>query len=178
MKFRENATDPLLVTAGLAAVTKRILLVSTVHILYGWHPLHLAKFGATISEMSGGRWGLNMVTGYKKSEFEMFGLEQIEHDQRYVMADEFVTMMKRLWCEDDNLTVDGRFWKMKNAFVAPKPAGGKCVLVNASSSGGTPVLPLSLRTRARCATWSGRYASARPTCVAMAEKPPATARRN
>ena len=47
MKFRENATDPLLVTAGLAAITKRILLVSTVHILYGWHPLHLAKFGAT-----------------------------------------------------------------------------------------------------------------------------------
>jgi FMNH2-dependent dimethyl sulfone monooxygenase len=135
MKFREMATDPLLVTAGLAALTKRILLVSTVHILYGWHPLHLAKFGATISEMSGGRWGLNMVTGYKKSEFEMFGLEQIEHDHRYVMADEFVTMMKRLWSEDENLTVDGQFWKMKEAFIAPKPAGGQCILVNASSSG-------------------------------------------
>ncbi|MFG1183745.1 LLM class flavin-dependent oxidoreductase [Xanthobacter aminoxidans] len=135
MKFREMATDPLLVTAGLAAITRRILLVSTVHILYGWHPLHLAKFGATISEMSGGRWGLNMVTGYKKSEFEMFGLEQIEHDHRYVMADEFVTMMKRLWSEDENITLDGRFWKMKEAFIAPKPAGGKCVLVNASSSG-------------------------------------------
>ncbi|WP_029557805.1 LLM class flavin-dependent oxidoreductase [Xanthobacter sp. 91] len=135
MKFREMATDPLLVTAGLAGITRRILLVSTVHILYGWHPLHLAKFGATISEMSGGRWGLNMVTGYKRSEFEMFGLEQIEHDHRYVMADEFVTMMKRLWSEDENITVDGRFWKMKEAFIAPKPAGGKCVLVNASSSG-------------------------------------------
>ncbi|UDQ87224.1 LLM class flavin-dependent oxidoreductase [Xanthobacter autotrophicus] len=135
MKFREMATDPLLVTAGLAAITRRILLVSTVHILYGWHPLHLAKFGATISEMSSGRWGLNMVTGYKRSEFEMFGLEQIEHDHRYVMADEFVTMMKRLWSEDENITLDGRFWKMKEAFIAPKPAGGKCVLVNASSSG-------------------------------------------
>ncbi len=135
MRFRENATDPLLVTAGLAAITKRILLVSTVHILYGWHPLHLAKFGATISEMSGGRWGLNMVTGYKKSEFEMFGLEQIEHDHRYVMADEFVTMMKRLWSEDENLTHHGQFYKMNDAFIAPKPAGGKCILVNASSSG-------------------------------------------
>lgn len=135
MKFREMATDPLLVTAGLAALTKRILLVSTVHILYGWHPLQLAKFGATLSEMSGGRWGLNMVTGYKRSEFEMFGLEPIEHDHRYVMADEFVTMMKRLWAEDENLTVEGSFWKTKGAFVAPKPAGNKCLLVNASSSG-------------------------------------------
>ena len=74
MKFRESSTDPLIVTAGLAALTKRIILISTVHILYGWHPLHLAKFGATIDNMSGGRWGLNVVTGYKKSEFEMFGL--------------------------------------------------------------------------------------------------------
>lgn len=135
MKFREMATDPLLVTAGLAALTKRILLVSTVHILYGWHPLHLAKFGATLSEMSGGRWGLNMVTGYKRSEFEMFGLEPIEHDHRYVMADEFVTMMKRLWSENENLTFDGRFWKTNGGYVAPKPVGNKCLLVNASSSG-------------------------------------------
>lgn len=135
MKFREMATDPLLVTAGLAAITKRILLISTVHVLYGWHPLHLAKFGATIDNMSGGRWGLNVVTGYKKSEIEMFGLAQIEHDLRYEMADEFTTIMKRLWLEDEELTYEGRWWKTKGAFVAPKPVHGRCLLVNAASSG-------------------------------------------
>ncbi len=135
MKFREMSTDPLMITAGLAAITKKILLVSTVHILYGWHPLHLAKLGATIDSMSGGRWGLNVVTGYKPSEFEMFGLPQIEHDHRYVMADEFTTMMERLWTEDEDLTIDGRFWKMNKAFVAPKPVNGRCILVNAASSG-------------------------------------------
>ncbi len=135
MKFREMSTDPLIVTAGLAALTKRILLVSTVHILYGWHPLHLAKFGATIDNISGGRWGLNVVTGYKQSEFEMFGLDPIEHDHRYVMADEFTTIMERLWSEDEELTFDGRFWKTKKAFVAPKPVNGRCILVNAASSG-------------------------------------------
>ncbi len=135
MKFREMSTDPLIVTAGLAALTKRILLVSTVHILYGWHPLHLAKFGATIDNISGGRWGLNVVTGYKQSEFEMFGLDPIEHDRRYAMADEFTTIMERLWSEDEELTFDGRFWKTKKAFVAPKPVNGRCILVNAASSG-------------------------------------------
>ena len=135
MKFREMATDPLMVTAGLAALTKRILLISTVHVLYGWHPLHLAKLGAAIDEISGGRWGLNVVTGYKQSEFEMFGLEPIEHDHRYVMADEFTTLMTRLWEEDENLTFEGRFWKTKNAFIAPKPKFGRCILVNAASSG-------------------------------------------
>lgn len=134
MRFRDKSTDPLLVTAGLAAITKRILLVSTVHILYGWHPLHLAKFGATIDAMSGGRWGLNVVTGYKRSEFEMFGLEQIEHDHRYEMADEFTTILKRLWQEDGELTLDGRFWTMNGAYVSPKPVNGRCILVNATSS--------------------------------------------
>lgn len=134
MKFREDTNDPLLITAGLAALTRRIMLVSTVHILYGWHPLHLAKFGATIDQMSNGRWGLNMVTGYKKSEVEMFGLGLVEHDKRYVMAEEFVTLMRRLWAEPDEITHEGEFWKMKNAFVSPKPVNGRCLLVNASSS--------------------------------------------
>jgi FMNH2-dependent dimethyl sulfone monooxygenase len=135
MRFRENATDPLLVTAGLAPLTRNIVLISTVHILYGWHPLHLAKFAASIDHMSGGRFGLNVVTGYKKSEYEMFGMTPIEHDLRYEMAAEFSNMMRRLWAEDDNVTVEGRWWRMKDAFVAPKPVRGSVIMVNAASSG-------------------------------------------
>jgi FMNH2-dependent dimethyl sulfone monooxygenase len=134
MAFREKSTDPLMVTAGLAALTKRILLISTVHVLYGWHPLHLAKLGATVDSMSDGRWGLNVVTGYKTSEFEMFGLTPIEHDLRYVMADEFTVLMKELWESEEEVTFNGRFWRTKNAFVAPKPVNGRCILVNAASS--------------------------------------------
>jgi FMNH2-dependent dimethyl sulfone monooxygenase len=134
MRFRENAADPLLVTAGLAPLTRNIVLISTVHILYGWHPLQLAKLAASIDHMSHGRWGLNVVTGYKKSEYEMFGLEPIEHDRRYAMADEFTALMKRLWAEDDNLTAQGRWWAIKNGFVAPKPVNGTVIMVNAASS--------------------------------------------
>jgi FMNH2-dependent dimethyl sulfone monooxygenase len=135
MAFREKAMDPLIITAGLAALTKKIMLISTVHILYGWHPLHLAKFGATIDAMSGGRWGLNVVTGYKKSEFEMFGLPPIEHDKRYEMADEFTTLLERLWASNEEITFEGNWWRTKGAFIAPKPVNGRCLLVNAASSG-------------------------------------------
>jgi FMNH2-dependent dimethyl sulfone monooxygenase len=135
MRFRENAADPLLVTAGLAPLTRNIILISTVHILYGWHPLHLAKFAASIDHMSNGRWGLNVVTGYKKSEYEMFGMAPIEHDLRYAMADEFSVLMKRLWTEDENITIAGRWWKIENGFVAPKPVNGSVIMVNAASSG-------------------------------------------
>jgi FMNH2-dependent dimethyl sulfone monooxygenase len=135
MRFRETANDPLLVTAGLAVVTRRILLISTVHILYGWHPLHLAKFGATIDQMSNGRWGLNVVTGYKRSEFEMFGLEPIAHDRRYELAHQFTTLLKRLWREEEEITVGEGPWTMRGAFLSPKPVNGRCILVNAASSG-------------------------------------------
>lgn len=134
MRFREHEVDPIIANAALAAMTKRIVLINTVHVLYAWHPLHLAKFGAAMDHISGGRWGINVVTGYKPSEYRMFGLEPIEHDLRYVMADEFTTIMERLWCEDEELTFDGRFWKTERAFLAPKPGERRPFLVNAASS--------------------------------------------
>lgn len=76
-----------------------------------------------------------MVTGYKPSEFEMFGLEPIAHDERYRMADEFTTLLKRFWLEDENIDFAGEHWSTKGGFVAPKPVNGRCLLVNATSSG-------------------------------------------
>lgn len=135
MRFREHEVDPIIANASLAALTKRIVLINTVHVLYAWHPLHLAKFGAAMDHISGGRWGINVVTGYKPSEYRMFGLEPIEHDLRYAMADEFTTIMERLWSEDEELSFDGRFWKTEHAFLAPKPGEHRPFLVNAASSG-------------------------------------------
>lgn len=135
MRFRENTQDPLLVTAGLAALTHNIMLISTVHVLYGWSPLLLAKYAATLDHMSSGRWGLNVVTGIKAEDFEMFGLEPIEHDKRYEIADEFMDAMKQLWSSTENINFNGKHYQMRKGFVSPKPKYGRPVLVNASSSG-------------------------------------------
>ncbi len=134
IEFRGHALDPFVTSAALAPLTHNILLISTVHVLYGWHPLHIAKYGAVIDHISWGRWGLNVVTGFKQRETRMFGFEQFPHDQRYAMADEFTTIMKRLWTEDDNLDVDGQWYKTEGAFVSLKPVNGLPVLVNAGSS--------------------------------------------
>jgi FMNH2-dependent dimethyl sulfone monooxygenase len=135
MRFRENTQDPLLVTAGLSALTHNIMLISTVHVLYGWTPLLLAKYAATLDHMSNGRWGINMVTGIKPEDFEMFGLEPIEHDKRYEIADELMNAMKQLWASTENIDFNGTHFKMKKGFVSPKPKYGRPIVVNASSSG-------------------------------------------
>ena len=134
MRFREHEVDPIIANAALASLTRSIVLINTVHVLYAWHPLHLAKFGAAMDHISGGRWGINVVTGYKPSEYRMFGLEPIEHDRRYVMADEFTTIMEWLWTADEELSFDGQFWKTERAFLAPKPGQRRPFLVNAASS--------------------------------------------
>jgi len=128
--------DSFIATASLAAVTKKILLISTLHVLYGpWHPLHLAKFGATLDHISGGRWGINVVTGHRASEHEMFGWNRIEHDHRYELAEEFVEVLQRLWIETENLSYEGlSSWKLKDAYVTPRPLYGRPILVNATGS--------------------------------------------
>lgn len=134
-RYRETSLDPFIAVSALSAITSRILLISTVHVLYGpWHPLHLAKFGATLDHISGGRWGINLVTGNALNEAHMFGIQRTEHDLRYEQADSFVVALKLLWQANENITLAGPQWSMQNAFVTPKPRYGRPILVNATGS--------------------------------------------
>jgi dimethylsulfone monooxygenase len=133
--YRENFLDPFISTVALAPVTTRIITISTVHVLYGnWHPLHLARFAATADHISGGRFGLNIVTGYDATEPRMFGMDRIEHDARYDRADEFSSIMEQLWAGEDNVTFDGHFYKLEGAYVSPRPLYNRPILVSASAS--------------------------------------------
>jgi FMNH2-dependent dimethyl sulfone monooxygenase len=130
-----QALDSFMAIAALAATTQRILLISTLHVLYGpWHPLHFAKFSATLDHISKGRWGVNIVTGHRAVEHEMFGWPRIEHDNRYALADEFLAVVKHLWQADENFSYDGEKWRLKDGYITPKPQYGRPILVNATGS--------------------------------------------
>jgi FMNH2-dependent dimethyl sulfone monooxygenase len=134
--FNGQALDSFVTTAALTSVTQKIMLISTIHVLYGpIHPLHLAKYGATLDHISGGRWGINVVTGHRAVEHEMFGWARIEHDHRYELAAEFIEVLQRLWGDDENFSFAGKSsWKLNGAYVTPKPKYGRPVLVNATGS--------------------------------------------
>ena len=134
-RYRETSIDSFMTVSALAAVTNRILLISTIHVLYGpWHPVHLAKFGATLDHISGGRWGANIVTGHIPREAAMFGMVRPDHARRYEMADVFTMRLQQLWAATENLTVDGPYWAMQEAFITPKPRFSRPILVNATGS--------------------------------------------
>jgi dimethylsulfone monooxygenase len=133
--YREISLDSFITTAALSAITRRILLISTIHVLYGpWHPLHLAKIGATLDHISGGRWGVNLVTGHIADEARMFGQTREEHDARYARAAEFVEILDKLWRTDENVNIEGQHWTLHDAYVSPRPLHGRPILINATGS--------------------------------------------
>lgn len=135
--FDGNALDAFMATASLLPITRSLIVISTIHVLYGpWHPLHLAKFGATLDHISRGRWGINIVTGHRTIEHEMFGRPRVEHDRRYEIAAEFADAILHLWNHDENASLESSTgsWRMKDAYVSPRPLYGRPIMVNATGS--------------------------------------------
>ncbi len=132
----EASLDSFIAVGAMAAITHSIILISTIHVLYGpLHPLHIAKYGATFDHIAKGRWGINIVTGHRPVEHEMFGHPQIEHDQRYQLTSELFDVLNTLWSSDENFTYEGQHgWKIKDGFITPKPLYGRPVLVTATGS--------------------------------------------
>jgi len=106
--------------AGISASVPRVGVVSTSHITIN-HPIVSAKQSAVIDHISDGRFILNIVTGWVQPEIEMFGQPFLSHEDRYACAEEWVTIVKRLWTEDESFDHEGRFYKIKKGYLAPKP---------------------------------------------------------
>ena len=65
------------------------------------NPIVDAKQMATVDLLSQGRFGLNLVCGWNQDEFEMFGTEQREHDERYAFGEDWLTVVRTIWREAD-----------------------------------------------------------------------------
>jgi alkanesulfonate monooxygenase SsuD/methylene tetrahydromethanopterin reductase-like flavin-dependent oxidoreductase (luciferase family) len=101
-----------------------------------FHPLIAAKEFVTADHIGEGRFGLNIVAGWNEGEFEMFGVQQREHEDRYAYAQEWVEAIKMAWTEGDDVTFDGEHIKLKKIRAKPKPYGGtRPLIMNAGSSG-------------------------------------------
>ena len=75
----------------------------------------------TIDHLTGGRFSLNVVTGWYRPEIEMFGEPQMEHDERYDRAVEWLDVIKQLWTREEEFDFDGRYYTIKKGWLAPKP---------------------------------------------------------
>jgi FMNH2-dependent dimethyl sulfone monooxygenase len=132
--FHGAVLETITWACGLLAHTKRINVFGTVHAPLV-HPVFAAKQFTTVDLISEGRFGLNMVAGWNKDEFDMFGTEQHEHDMRYDYAQEWVEVIKQLWESSGTSDYNGRFFQLPNLAAEPKPFGGsRPIIMNAGAS--------------------------------------------
>ncbi len=107
--------------AGLAAATSRIGLFPSVTLL-AHHPALCARMVATIDNISGGRCGLNIVTGWNKPEYAQMGLWRGDdyYDRRYDYAAEYLSIVKALW-RNGRVTHHSAFFDLEDCTVTPHP---------------------------------------------------------
>jgi len=121
--------------AGLLASTKRITVFGTVHAPL-FNPVIAAKEMVTADHIGEGRFGLNIVVGWNEGEFEMFGVEQREHEDRYDYAQEWLDAIKMIWSDQEDFDFQRKYFNMKGVRGKPKPFGGtRPLMMNAGSSG-------------------------------------------
>jgi dimethylsulfone monooxygenase len=119
---------------GLLAQTKRINIFGTVHAPLV-SPVYAAKQFVTADHIGRGRFGLNIVCGWNQDEFDMFGVDQRAHDNRYEHGAEWLAVIKALWESDADFNFNGKHFQLKGLQGNPKPYGGTRPLVmNAGSS--------------------------------------------
>lgn len=121
--------------AGLLAATEGISVFGTLHVGL-IHPVFAAKQIVTDHHIGGGRFGLNMVSGWNEGEYAMFNVELLEHDERYVFTEEWLAIARRIWTSEEPFDFKGKYFDLKGVLAKPKPYGGQMpMLMSAGSSG-------------------------------------------
>lgn len=89
--------DPMLLIPAMAAATTHLGFGVTCNLAYE-PPYLFARRMATLDHLTRGRIGWNIVTGYLDSAARAMGLNaQMEHDDRYDLADEYLDVVRALW---------------------------------------------------------------------------------
>lgn len=101
--------NPWLLVSAMAAVTQHIGFGLTASVA-AHHPYTFARDVSTLDQLSNGRIGWNIVTGYVDSGARGLGQEGLDaHDSRYDRAEDFLQLAYKLWegsWEDGALIAD------------------------------------------------------------------------
>lgn len=111
--------DAWATAAALAAVTERLEIMAAIR--PSFHPPALAaKQAATIQAIAGGRFSLNLVSAWWSEEARQYGVEFLEHDDRYAVSTEYVEVLRGLWSRTP-FSHEGAAYRLDGTHLEPKP---------------------------------------------------------
>ncbi len=112
-----DALDPFVAMGFAAAHTTTLRLIPNIVVLPYRNPFVVAKAGATLDLVSGGRFTLAVGVGYLKREFAALG---VDFDERAALFEESLQVIRDIWSVDD-LTFAGKHFAAKGITAHPKP---------------------------------------------------------
>lgn len=135
-QFWDHNLESFTLMSALAAVTSRIELFATAATLT-LPPAIVARMASTIDSIAPGRFGVNLVTGWQRAEYDQMGLwpGDAHFSHRYEMLSEYAQVLRDLW---DTGVSDhkGEYYRMDDCRVSPRPSGSMKVICAGSSDEG------------------------------------------
>jgi len=116
-KHTDMFHEPFVMYGYMAAITKRIELVTGILILPQRQTVLVAKQAATLDLLCGWRFRMGIGVGWNDVEYEALG-ENFKN--RGIRSEEQIDLMRKLWTED-LVTFDGRWHKVTDAGINPLP---------------------------------------------------------
>jgi alkanesulfonate monooxygenase SsuD/methylene tetrahydromethanopterin reductase-like flavin-dependent oxidoreductase (luciferase family) len=105
--------------SALAAATKHIGIACTLHTTY-LPPAVIARMGANLDVLSGGRWAWNVVPGTRDDS--IMGMESLDHDARYAYTTETIRAVKSLWeARGEPVEYKGEHVQVSGRLIGPHP---------------------------------------------------------
>ncbi|WP_059053879.1 LLM class flavin-dependent oxidoreductase [Paenibacillus senegalimassiliensis] len=127
--------ESLTTMSGIAEATTRIKVWGTVHMMI-FPPAVIAKMSATIDQISGGRFGLNVVSGSNPYDLGQMGVWQdLDHGQRYDLGEEWIHVLRRLWTEE-RVDHKGTYFELTDCMSYPKPVRQPTIICAGQSDRG------------------------------------------
>ena len=108
---------PMATLTFMAATTKKVQLGTSVLVLPYHNAIQLAKFAATLDQMSAGRLLLGVGAGALEVEFNALGIPM---KGRGAWTNDCIRMMKELWTSHVPTYQSSR-WNFSDNYFSPKP---------------------------------------------------------
>jgi probable F420-dependent oxidoreductase len=112
-----DALDPFVAMAYAAAQTTTLRLIPNIVVLPYRNPFVVAKSGASLDLLSGGRFTLAVGVGYLKREFAALG---VDYEQRAELFDEALEVIRTIWTTDD-VSFEGKHFSAHGITAHPRP---------------------------------------------------------
>jgi dimethylsulfone monooxygenase len=133
--FQDPSMHAIILAAPIIMATRHMGVITTMHTPF-MPPAQIARFGSHLDWLSGGRWGWNIVNGYRDYESSLFGIDALpDGTTQYDACEEALTIIDAIWREG-RVDFSGKHYRARGKMRGPFPPERPALVCAAASERG------------------------------------------